>query len=135
MDLVTLMIPTKNRSQWVERMLNYYSDIGFKHNIYLLDSSDKEFQVLNSKVVKSFSTNLQISYYHLPNTASGDATGSKIQKINSKYIIVTGDDDYLVPRTLMKCISFLEGNPDYNSAGGKVFSPYVKISQFKTEIS
>ena len=38
---LSLVIPTKNRKYWIERMLKYYIKVKFSGNIILADSSDQ----------------------------------------------------------------------------------------------
>ena len=124
-SILTLVIITKNRNQWIERIASYYSNIRFSHKIFIVDSSDENKYKTNKQIVSNHSKELDLTHYYLPNTSSGLATAKIIDQIETEYTIVTGDDDYLVPRTLTHCIEFLERNNDYIAVAGKVFSPYV----------
>ena len=124
-SILTLVIATKNRNQWIERIASYYSNIRFSHKIFIVDSSDENKFKINKQIVSNHSKELDLTHYYLPNTSSGLATAKIIDQIETEYTIVTGDDDYLVPRTLTHCIEFLEQNNDYTAVAGKVFSPYV----------
>ena len=124
-SILTLVIITKNRNQWIERIASYYSNIRFSHKIFIVDSSDENKYKTNKQIVSNHSKELDLTHYYLPNTSSGLATAKIIDQIETEYTIVTGDDDYLVPRTLTHCIEFLEQNNDYTAVAGKVFSPYV----------
>ena len=42
---MTIVIPTKNRPQYVERILTYYLSLNFIGNIVIIDSSDEELAV------------------------------------------------------------------------------------------
>ncbi|MGP3372457.1 TIGR00180 family glycosyltransferase, partial [Escherichia coli] len=42
--------------------------------------------------------------------------------VEEKYVAFSGDDDFLVPRTLSKCIDFLENHPEYRTVQGKGIS-------------
>ncbi|MBF89294.1 MAG: hypothetical protein CMG75_06460 [Candidatus Marinimicrobia bacterium] len=124
-SVLTLVIATKNRNQWIERITSYYSNIRFSHKIFIVDSSDENKYTTNKQIVSNHSKELDMTHYYLPNTSNNLAIAKIIDQIETEYTIVTGDDDYLVPRTLTHCIEFLEKNNDYVAVAGKVFSPYV----------
>ena len=124
-SILTLVIITKNRNQWIERIASYYSNIRFSHKIFIVDSSDENKYKTNKQIVSNHSKELDLAHHYLPNTSNNLAIAKIIDHIETEYTIVTGDDDYLVPRTLTHCIEFLERNNDYVAVAGKVFSPYV----------
>ena len=47
---ISLIVPTKNRPLYVERLLKYYSDLNFTGYIFVLDSSEKKI----SKDIRNF---------------------------------------------------------------------------------
>ena len=53
-------------------------------------------------------------------TKAGPASTNKMPKIvQENYVSYIGDDDYLIPNSLEKCIQFLETHPEYSTAHGK----------------
>ena len=50
---------------------------------------------------------------------SHGALGELVRLVKEKYIVYVGDDDFLVPDSLGKCIEFLEAYPEYVTAQGK----------------
>ena len=47
---ISLIVPTKDRPSYVERLLKYYSDLNFTGYIFILDSSEKKI----SKDIRNF---------------------------------------------------------------------------------
>jgi glycosyltransferase domain-containing protein len=45
--------------------------------------------------------------------------------VNSTYSVVCGDDDYVVPAAIEKCVAFLNSNPDFDCAHGCVLGLYA----------
>ena len=59
---ISLIVPTKNRPLYVERLLKYYSDLNFTGYIFVLDSSEKKI----SKDIRNFvkrTKNKKIQYF------------------------------------------------------------------------
>jgi len=46
------------------------------------------------------------------------AVGKMLEYVEEEYAVNSGDDDYFIPKSLDKCVDFLENNPDYSSAHG-----------------
>lgn len=114
---VAIIIPTKNRSDFMVRQLNYYAAVGSIHPIYIVDSSDQEHLAKVQDKIAELKNNLEINYYtyHKP-----DRNFMKflIDKVKEPYACFCGDDDFQVADTLTKAAEFLNKNPDYESAGG-----------------
>ena len=94
-SVLTLVIATKNRNQWIERITSYYSNIRFSHKIFIVDSSDENKYTTNKQIVSNHSKELDMTHYYLPNTSNNLAIAKIIDQIETEYTIVTGDDDYL----------------------------------------
>ena len=114
---ISIFIPTKNRSFFLKRTLNYYNNLNFKGTIIILDSSDeKEYKevyklinCLKNLNIRHISTNLKPLH----------AIKEHVNQIDTKYSTFMGDDDYLTPNGIEKSINFLEKNLNYHSAHGK----------------
>ena len=42
-----------------------------------------------------------------------------LEFVQENYVAYTGDDDYVIPNSLEKCIQFLETHPEYSTAHGR----------------
>ena len=112
--MITIYIPTCNRAQFLIRGLKYYADLKYDGKIIIGDSSNDE----ESQRIQRYITmlpDLEISYYRYPPPPypMQKVFEKLVSKIETKYFICSGDDDFLVPEGLIECINFLEKNTDY----------------------
>lgn len=116
---VGIVIPTLNRPDFVIRQLEYYAKIKSSHPVYIGDASNKENSIKLQEAIKKSSKHLTIHYYTQPeNCTVPEAHLSLYSRVEEKYCIFSGDDDYQIPNSLTKCAEFLENNPEYSSASG-----------------
>lgn len=116
--MLTIMIPTMNRSDFLIRLLNYYADTGYKHWISIGDSSNSEDVEKTKNAIKYIGSKLKIIYNEFPGLNDAECMQQIVKTVSTPYVVFVADDDFLVPNGLEKCISFLENNQDYNSAHG-----------------
>ena len=50
---ISIIIPTKNRSKYLFKLLNYYQSINFTGQLIIIDSSDKKIFIENKKFIES----------------------------------------------------------------------------------
>ena len=114
-----IVIPTKDRADFVIRLLNYYANTKSAHTLYIGDSSnDQEAKKIQAAISKLNST-INIIYNHYPQLNSWQCMISLYSLVKEPYAVYIGDDDYWIPDTLNDCVRFLENNPDYETAIGK----------------
>src|ERR1043165_5605853 len=118
-QLLTLMVPTMNRSGFVSRLLDYSADTGFRHWIAIGDSSNAHHRQLTQAAIERLGTRLNVRYTEYPNTNSGDCIRSLIASTTTKYAAFLPDDDFLIPSSLDRCIAFLADHSDFVAAHGK----------------
>ena len=115
---ITLCIPTRNRSEFLGRLLCYYATTRFPHRISIGDASGPEEAARNQQAIDSFRDALTIEYWESPGLSSGAALERMSQSISTPYCAFLGDDDFLCPGMLERCMEFLDAHPDYGSAHG-----------------
>jgi glycosyltransferase domain-containing protein len=116
---ITLLIPTHNRSGYLSRLLEYYQDIGI--SIVIVDSSSKENTTVSGN---------QIAYFYLPGVPLPQKIAFGLDKVTTKFVLFCADDDFIIPSSILKCISFLEENKSYASAQGNAIH-YKKRSRYE----
>ncbi len=132
--MITILIPTYNRPDYLKRILSYYNDYQIAYNIIVADSSSDENKELNKKAISPFS-NLNISYinnYPLelnPYYKLADALNS----VNTKYCVFCADDDFITPNGINQSVDFLENNPDFTVAHGRYISFRLEKTRGKKE--
>ena len=120
---VAIIIPTKNRPEKLIELLKYYAEIKSCHTIYIGDASDS--QRINEIIptIKSLSKYININYKQYPEYGRAQSDSEKtvakiLENVEEEYVVGSGDDDFFIPKSLDKCVDFLEYNPDYSSAHG-----------------
>lgn len=116
--MLTILIPTMNRSDFLIRLLYYYADTGYKHWISIGDSSNSEHVKKTKTAIRNIGNKLKIIYNEFPGLNDVECMQQIIKSVSTPYVVFCADDDFLVPNSLEKCIRFLENNQDYNSAHG-----------------
>ena len=108
---ITILIPTKNRYQYLDKLLKFYSLNGIKYNLFVIDSSEKKFKSKNISILKKYK-NLRINYYFALGWTT-EVMKNISSKINTKYCCFAGDDDFLIKDGLDKCEIFLKNNKEF----------------------
>ncbi len=116
-DKAGIVIPTKNRSDFVIRQLDYYASVGCPHTVYIGDSSEGEHKTKVENALPKY-TNLNVVYAHIPKLNNREAIQHLVFMVKEPFVCFIGDDDFQVPRSITKCIEFLKAHPDYATAGG-----------------
>lgn len=133
--MITLLIPTKNRATRLYRTLDYYNQVKLPYKIIITDSSNEDVRVINRETIQFFSRNLDIQYHEYQQDISFlSKLISTIDLVETEYVIIPGDDDYLITSTIEKGISFLNKNPDYSVVHGQAYVFYLQSSKNSSTI-
>jgi len=119
--MVTILIPTMDRSEFLKRALKYYHRVNFKGHIAIGDSSNPEHTEKNRENILSYNGRLNIQYSYFPKEEylnEGMVVQELIDLATTPYLVFSGDDDLLIPQSLARCAEFLESHPDYSAAHG-----------------
>ena len=115
---LTLIIATKNKPDLLRSVLKYYSLKEFPYKILIADDTNiKLYKKFNIESIR-LSSNLHIEYFtpHTPDVFS--AIQELLKKVDTPYVLNSGDDDFFSLRAINKIIHFLDKNKDFVSAGG-----------------
>lgn len=123
---ITIIIPTKNRFNFLKKIIKYYNDISFKGVLLILDSSTDETYKIQKEFLKNF-TNLDIDHYYSEYTPVL-AAKEHANRINTSYVTLIGDDDYYIINGIDISISFLNRNHLIDSVRGKSFLIELNIN-------
>lgn len=117
-DKVTVLVPTKNRSDFVLRLLHYYRSLKFRGSILVGDSSDPEHRKEVERAISLAKRELRVSYSEHPPSNNAECVRSLLQVVSTPYVALLPDDDFLVPASLYRCAEFLDRAPEYSAAHG-----------------
>ena len=127
---LSLIIPTYNRSKYLQRILTYYNKKNVKYEIVIPDSSLEIFKTINRKIIKSFKGltinhldyfSSEINYYH--------KIAQTFDFISKEYSVLCADDDFIIPDALDRSITFLENHPDFTAVGGYYINFLTKLNK------
>jgi glycosyltransferase domain-containing protein len=122
MPEVAIVVPTLNRSVFVERLLKYYVSVSSKHPIYIGEGGNRESDDVIRKFIPNYSGKLNIKYFYLPGTNVSEAIYKLVEKVTEQFCAFIGDDDFLFPSGLEECGAFLSNNSEFRTAQGRSFS-------------
>lgn len=114
-----LLIPSKGRPDYLQRLVNFYVNSGIELTLIIGDASNKSCE--NNLIKISKNTSIFLIYLHWPglNDRKTIANLSDVAcQVGCDYVALTGDDDYLIPNGISKCCDFLEQNSSYKSVQG-----------------
>lgn len=125
LNKLTVVIPTYNRNYYLSRCLWYHSHFPFGE-IIVADSSPEGKKVVNRETVRKLieERGVNIRYLEYPPETEkygGDIVrkwGDAVQHVETEYSQIFTDKEFLIPKTLCKCIAFLDEHDDYDLATG-----------------
>jgi glycosyltransferase domain-containing protein len=117
---VAILIPTKNRPDFIERTLAYYDSLKSVHTVFIGDASGPEASARIAAAIKRLS-NVEVRYFHWEDLGANQTLVKLAQEAlrECQYCAFHGDDDFFVPSSLSKCAEFLSRNPSYRIAQGR----------------
>lgn len=115
---LTIIIPTLGRMDLLVRLIDYYHSVKFKGRIVIGDGSVLADYERANKALGPYMKYIQIRHLYLPNSSVSDAVYAANEYIETDYVCLVGDDDFIVPSTAANCIRFLESNEEYVAAHG-----------------
>ncbi|MFJ3484451.1 TIGR00180 family glycosyltransferase [Pseudomonas sp. NPDC090202] len=111
-ELLTVVVLSHNRPAFLRRALAYYS--AFSCKVLVLDSS--------AQALDSVETRLpSVDYRHLPQYAYWGfqaKVGYGVGLVETPYMVLAADDDFIVQKSLGQAVAFLEEQPDYSMCHG-----------------
>lgn len=137
---LSLVIPTYCRPDFLKRLLGYFSSERADFSIYVIDSSPASKQEEIRKVVEAASDTLQVQWFH---SSSHFPAGVEplvhekvewgLSMVQTPYVAMCADDDFLVPSSLTKCVDFLDQDLSFSCARGKIYEFLVERATAKVE--
>jgi len=119
LDNITIVVPTYKRHPFLKRLLKYYGGFEIPINILILDStpyepSDKELkQLLSADGTIWKKIDPDITYW--------DKIAKGSESIQTDYVTLCADDDFIIPNAIIESMKFLDSHSDYSSAHGLCF--------------
>ena len=105
---ITIIILAHYSDHDASRVLEYYRDVNV--NILVADS--------NATPSSHHKNYKNVQYFHYAHVPFHEKMAHIFQYVNTPYVVLHPDDDFIVPSGIVSCIEFLEKNPDYASVQG-----------------
>jgi len=125
---ITIIIPTRNRFDEVKKLLLYYKNFDFKGHIFLLDSSKESIFQKTKKYLRELK-NKKVKHYRFIGRPF-ECTKHVSNKINTKYVCWSGDDDYYIIQGIKDSISILEKNKKIDALNGLSIVAKINSKRF-----
>jgi glycosyltransferase domain-containing protein len=123
--VAAIIIPTKHRSAFLSKQLDYYAFKQLKHTVYIGDgSTDGEELERTQQAIKQRQAALKIVYTRFsPDQDCHDGMRhlNLISMVSEEYVCFCGDDDFQIAETIAITESFLKSHPDYSMAYGQCY--------------
>jgi glycosyltransferase domain-containing protein len=121
-SLLTVIIPTYNRSEDLARTVRFLRRHSSPFPIIIADGSKDEQASRNAKCQE---LGENIIYFHVPQEPGEDTWKNyfrrldrALQQIKTPYAAFCADDDLLVPESAIQSATFLQANPQYVACHG-----------------
>ncbi|MDC3274363.1 TIGR00180 family glycosyltransferase [Candidatus Pelagibacter sp.] len=115
---ITILIPTKNRHLFLDRILKFYSLSNLNYNLIVIDSSDASSKIKNLAIIKKYNK-LNLKYYFTIGWTT-EVMRHVSKKIKTKYCCFAGDDDFVIKDGLQKCETFLNKDKSFIGCMGNI---------------
>lgn len=119
MSKIEVIIPTRNRNDFLKRILDYYQSHSKGLSFLIADSSSNSIKKKNKQLVSKYK-NMRIRYLDkFPENMEQHYKFSEMVKyIKARYCVFCADDDFIVPEAIKTCAKFLDKNPNYVAVHG-----------------
>ena len=117
--MVSVLIPTFNRSKFLIRLLKYYEDSSYSFKILVGDSSSKKIFEENLALKDNLRIKNNIEFFHTPGKDVIDCLNLVLKNVTTPYAIINPDDDFLIPSTLEKMVKILDKDKSVIGVNGQ----------------
>ncbi len=124
----SIIIPTKNRKNFVLRTLNYYLEKKINFNVYVVDSSEIP---LDKNIISKY---YFLKYFH-KKLKTQEAILYALNFVDTEYCIYQGDDDIFIPDNLKDFETILDNDKEISAVGGKIIGINIENDDYKGKIS
>lgn len=112
LDKVSIVIPTYSRPFYAMRAIEFWS--AYSATVYILDGSGLP---LSESFLRKTDDN--IKYIHSCGTSLNSRLKAVVNLINTEYVMLCSDDEFMPPSGIRKMVEFLDENMDFNSCCGR----------------
>jgi glycosyltransferase domain-containing protein len=130
-DGVTILVPTYNRPNELNRLLHFLKILNNPYHVVVLDGSSRDIVIKNKKIVANFEN---VTHPDLPeNLHLGIRLSIGLNEyVRTKHVVFCPEDDFIIPQGIAKCSAYLDLHPECSAINGQVkcLAHPKKYSQF-----
>jgi len=125
MKSLTLIIPTRNRQNYLPRSISYYSNVDF--SVVYCDSTVDAYDFKGAD---------NIIYLHLPDLTFSQKILHVLEKINTSFVALCADDDFVFTSSLTSGYELMNENCNVTTVIGNIIQFHEKFDDtfFSTKI-
>ena len=134
----SIIIFTHNRPHFIKRFVLSLNYMNFGGVLIISESSSSNNHLITNEFLENNNFQFKVIHLYVPkkdndtiSTSINDCLKKGVEAVNTKYVMITSDDDVPIPQTLQKCEHYLNANPAYNGANGEY--PCLDIEQSQYE--
>lgn len=118
--MLSLIMPTLNRSSFVINYIDYLEKSGFVGELIIGDSSNEEHFGNIKRHIEDIKIGFRVQQVSCPNLKIAPAIVKSLPYITYDHATYICDDDFINVDIIPKCIQFLKDNPEYSAVAGKI---------------
>jgi glycosyltransferase domain-containing protein len=119
---LTILLTLRDRAPYTLRWMAYAERIRLPFKVLIADGGTDP-EVPRMFADRGRYPNVDYEYVRFPEDAAYADYYAKIAealgRVQTPYVVMADNDDFLVVRTLRECVEFLGGHPDYVACGGR----------------
>lgn len=115
---ITIIVVTKNRWEFLRRLLGYYAAMRYPGRFLIGDSSAGEHLIKNRETIAQFERFFPIEFHEFPGEPVAMCHQRLADRITTEFSACISDSGFLTLTGLQRAVDFLKQNPDYVAADG-----------------
>ncbi|HTH46180.1 MAG TPA: TIGR00180 family glycosyltransferase [Candidatus Limnocylindria bacterium] len=128
---LTLVVPTFQRSRFLDRLLDYSEAVQLSFPILVVDSSEVADFGRNATRIAACRPPMRVKHLRF-DCGLMEKMLHGVEKVATPYCAFWADDDFQLPEGLQACLRFLDENPDHASCMGQFVA--VRRHEKHTEV-
>ena len=118
---ITIVINTMNKPRMLYAMLNYHAMVKIQCPIIVVDASDFDIFQINSSTILALKNSISVEHVVPKDRSMFASISFGANLVATKYVILSGDDDFFMNGALNEASNFLEENIDFSGCTGLTF--------------
>jgi glycosyltransferase domain-containing protein len=124
--MLEIIIPTYNRPAMLAKTLRFLDSSNVDCAIHVADGSSPENAARNAKTILRYQKVIEIKHHPYPSEIPMYQRIAFVTKtLDSQYILLHADDDFLFIDAVKECVQFLENNPLYVCCQGPMITCFI----------